>query len=359
MKVTNLVKHFRSERGSTVNAVDNVSFTVPSDNIMTLLGPSGCGKTTTLRCISGLEKPDDGEIAIGDRLIFSSKDGIYVPPEERGVGMVFQTFAIWPHMKVFDNIAFPLKIRGYSREEMRERVKKVLELVRLSGLEERPAVQLSGGQQQRVALARALVYEPSVLLLDEPLSNLDAKVRESLRRELRELLKRQKITAIYVTHDQMEALTISDMVAVMNSGKIIEVGTPTKLYREPTTRFVAEFLGSMNIMRGKMSADMRGIETSFGVIHCELPVSTKNSNEVYVCIRPEEVRVLLDHSTPRGSNTFKARVASSYFEGERTIVEADVNGLRLRAHLFNVPPLATNQEIYINLPPEKCRVLQD
>ncbi|MCS7235891.1 MAG: ABC transporter ATP-binding protein, partial [Armatimonadota bacterium] len=216
-------------RGQRVQAVDGVTLEAPEGQILTLLGPSGCGKTTTLRCLAGLERPDDGEIRFGDRVVFSRARGLFVPPEHRHIGMVFQSYAIWPHMTVFENVAYPLRVRRASPAEIRQRVYAALELVGLAALADRPAPYLSGGQQQRVALARALVYEPEVLLLDEPLSNLDAKVREQVREELRSLQRQLRITTVYVTHDQVEALSLSDVVAVMRDGRVLEVGSPRDL----------------------------------------------------------------------------------------------------------------------------------
>ena len=210
--------------GKTIKALDNVDLTIPANRIFTLLGPSGCGKTTLLRCIVGLETPDAGEISIGDEVVLSKEKNISVPPEKRGLGMVFQTYAIWPHMNVFDNVAYPLQTRNDPREEIRQRVAKTLHFVQLDGFEKRPATKLSGGQQQRVALARALVAEPKVILFDEPLSNLDAKLREETRKELRTFLAELKITAVYVTHDRIEALSLSDTIAVMRDGRIVEMG---------------------------------------------------------------------------------------------------------------------------------------
>ncbi|MCE4610738.1 MAG: ABC transporter ATP-binding protein [Desulfurococcales archaeon] len=235
----NVVKRF-----GRFTALDHVSFTVESGEIFTLLGPSGCGKTTTLRVIAGFENPDEGKV------YFDGEDVTPLKPYERGTAMVFQNYALWPHMKVYDNVAYGLKIRKLSPEEIRRRVKWALELVGLSGLEDRYPHQLSGGQQQRVALARALVVEPRVLLLDEPLSNLDAHLRLRMREELVSLQKRLGITTIYVTHDQEEALSISDRIAVMNKGKIEQVGTPEEIYNKPTTLFTATFIGRVTVIEG-------------------------------------------------------------------------------------------------------------
>jgi iron(III) transport system ATP-binding protein len=227
-------------------AVDGVDFDVPAGSLVTLLGPSGCGKTTTLRIVAGLERPDAGEVYVGGQLLTSASRSMFVPPERRRMGMVFQTYAIWPHMTVFENIAFPLREQGVPAAEIRERVTTMLESLGLTGFQDRPAPLLSGGQQQRVALGRALVGDPDVLLLDEPFSNLDARLREEMRFELKELQSRVGVTTLFVTHDQAEAMILSDRVLVMNAGRIAQDGTPRQIYESPRTRFVMDFLGQVD-----------------------------------------------------------------------------------------------------------------
>src|SRR5512139_3275122 len=266
IRITNVSKDYFSE-GKRIAALSQVDLTIPAKQIFTLLGPSGCGKTTLLRCIVGLEVPDTGEISIGDELVWSREKGISVPPEKRGLGMVFQTYAIWPHMTVFDNVGYPLQVRGAPREEVRARVARALEFVQLAGFEGRPATRLSGGQQQRMALARALVAEPRVILFDEPLSNLDAKLREETRKELRAFLEKLQITAVYVTHDRVEALSLSDAIAVMRSGRIVEIGTPRQIYFDSDQRFVADFIGRTNLIDGRVATIKAGrtlIDSSLG-----------------------------------------------------------------------------------------------
>ncbi len=233
-------------------AVDRTSLQIRRGEVFTLLGPSGCGKTTTLRLVAGLERPDGGEITLRGRLVASVPRRLFVPPNKRNLGMVFQSYAIWPHMTVFDNVAYPLRLRGEKRPVIREKVARVLDLVGLEGLEARPATLLSGGQMQRLALCRALVYEPDLLLLDEPFSNLDAKLREQMRVELKLLQRRLGITVLFVTHDQVEALSLSDRIAVMHRGRVEQVGPPRHLYERPGTAFVRDFLGQTVILKGRV-----------------------------------------------------------------------------------------------------------
>ena len=256
IEIQNLFKRFKN-----VVAINHIQLEVNKGEMLTLLGPSGCGKTTTLRCIAGLEKPDEGDIVIDGKPMLSQG---FVQPSKRGIGMVFQNYAVWPHMKVYNNIVYGLKLQRLSRQSIKEKAQKVLELVGLDGLEDRYPAQLSGGQQQRVALARALVGNPKVLLLDEPLSNLDAKLREELRFEIKSLVRRMGITSVYVTHDQAEAMVISDRIAVMDSGNVVQIGTAQEIYQKPANRFVADFIGTMNFMSGEV------IEV------------VPNTNEVYV-----------------------------------------------------------------------------
>lgn len=250
LRFNNVVKRF----GDTV-VVDDISFTVAPGEFFTLLGPSGCGKTTTLRLLAGLETPDAGEIILDGRCLAAPARGICLAPDKRHVGMMFQSYAIWPHLTVFENVAFPLRVRREPTALIKTRVLETLEIVGLGGLENRGATQLSGGQQQRVALARAIVYTPSLLLLDEPLSNLDVKLREQMRTELRALQQRLNLAVVYVTHDQAEAMSLSDRIAMFNKGRLEQVGTPTEIYERPLTRFVGDFLGRTIIVRGTMRKD--------------------------------------------------------------------------------------------------------
>ena len=289
VRASGLVKTFGS-----VLAVNDLSFEAKAGEFLTLLGPSGCGKTTTLRLVAGLERPDRGEILVGGRSLSSSDSGLFVPPERRGMGMVFQSYAIWPHMTVFENVAFPLQELRVPRAEIRERVMAMLGTVGLGELHARPAPMLSGGQQQRVALARALVSNPQVLLLDEPLSNLDARLREEMRFELREMQAKLGITSIFVTHDQAEAMTLSDRIVVMNAGRIEQEGSPEEVYHRPSTRFVMDFLGRANHLPARIAKGSDGtLVAEVEESGCALPVAGTGTwsvgQEVLLAFRPEAV----------------------------------------------------------------------
>lgn len=362
IKVDKLFKTFKTGRGD-VRAVQNVSFEVEKGSFFTLLGPSGCGKSTILRCVAGLEKPEAGEITIGDKIVYSSTKNIQVPPNKRHIGMVFQSYAIWPHMTVFENTAFPLKVerKGLSNRQIREKVLKTLETVRLQGLEDRPAPQLSGGQQQRLALARALVREADVILLDEPLSNLDAKLREAMRLELRELLRGLDITALYVTHDQVEALAMSRTVAVMNLGKIIQLAGPRDVYTKPSCKFVADFLGSLNFFDGTIAETAAPnafgkVKTAHGLISTYLPEGAKMGDKVVVSARPENIEVVRE-SPGDAINVFPGKVAVRAFLGEYVDAAISVGNDTVRVRLHPSTRLERGDNIYLRLPPETCTVL--
>ncbi|MEJ5357835.1 MAG: ABC transporter ATP-binding protein [Desulfobacterales bacterium] len=330
IRIHGVSRHFHSH-GKPIRALDGVSLDIPARSIFTLLGPSGCGKTTLLRCIVGLDAPDEGEIAIGGEIVFSRERGIFVPPEKRGLGMVFQTYAIWPHMSVFQNVAYPLEARGLPRDEIREQVRRVLAFVQLSGLENRPATRLSGGQQQRVALARALVAEPRVILFDEPLSNLDAKLREETRKELRAFLSRLHITAVYVTHDRTEALSLSDRIAVMKDGRILEVGTPREIYFQSARRFVADFIGRANLIEGRIrdrQGDLALVDSEIGPLRCAAREGLGPGSAVTVCIRPENLR-LLPPAAEEDVNRLRGTIESLLFVGEACEGEIRVGEKRL------------------------------
>jgi iron(III) transport system ATP-binding protein len=356
IEIQSLFKRFKK-----VVAVNHVTLEVAQGEMLTLLGPSGCGKTTTLRCIAGLEKPDQGDIVIDGSPMLSQG---FVPPSKRGIGMVFQNYAVWPHMKVFNNVVYGLKLQGISKEEIRQRAGQVLEMVGLQGLEERYPAQLSGGQQQRVALARALVRNPKVLLLDEPLSNLDAKLREKMRFEIKSLVRRMGITSVYVTHDQAEAMVISDRIAVMESGNVMQVGTPEEIYDRPANKFVADFIGTTNFIAGtvdRVTADTGGavLRTEFGAeMHCLTAdgEATVPGLEVNASIRPEDVEVLTESPEDR-PNVYPGTIAHKAYLGNFLYFFVDVAGTMIRVQVPHYLPQGEGEEIYLHLNPQKCMIL--
>jgi iron(III) transport system ATP-binding protein len=353
IRIRGVTKHYQAQ-GRTIKALDGVDLTIAANQIFTLLGPSGCGKTTLLRCIVGLEAPDSGEISIGGELVWSQEKGISVPPEKRGLGMVFQTYAIWPHMNVFDNVAYPLQVRGVAGDEIRERVAKTLQFVQLEGYESRPATRLSGGQQQRVALARALIAEPKVILFDEPLSNLDAKLREETRKELRDFLDRLKITAVYVTHDRVEALALSDMIAVMRAGRLVEVGTPQKIYFDADTQFVADFIGRANLVKARVRSQEPNrtiVECGLGTIACARRDFAPGA-DVTLCIRPEFIRIVPGGES--GENAVNGRVESQVFVGEAYESEIRAGTELLLARLDPDAKLRNGDAVGFRLDPAHC-----
>ena len=296
LEVSHVAKQFSIEKNKVFKALNDVSLTVAEGQIFTLLGPSGCGKSTLLRCIAGLEDPDHGAITLQSRALFSSEHKVNLSASRRQIGMVFQSYAIWPHMTVFENVAFPLRVRHVSSSEIKRRVDETLELVGLTGTGERGATQLSGGQQQRVALARAIVHTPSLLLLDEPLSNLDVKLREQMRLEIRALQTRLNLAVVYVTHDQGEALAMSDRIAVLNKGRIEQIGTPAELYERPRTRFVSDFLGQTVVVNGTMrhERELSWIDVA-GSGQVSIPPNTDSivdGAQVRVLSRPETIQLL-------------------------------------------------------------------
>jgi iron(III) transport system ATP-binding protein len=363
IQCSRLCKYFDTDRGQ-LRAVDDVSFEVEKGTFFTLLGPSGCGKSTTLRSIAGLEEPDGGEIRIDHEPVFSSTDGIAVPPNKRDIGMVFQSYAIWPHMTVFENVALPLKAsrKGFSRSQIRERVLRALATVQLDGLEDRPAPRLSGGQQQRLALARALVKEPKVMLLDEPLSNLDAKLREQMRLELGELLKRLDITTLYVTHDQIEALAMSRRIAVMHRGRIIQTGTPQEIYCRPNCKFVADFIGQCNFFNGEVKRLGQAggpalVSTPHGLFSCSLFDSAKPGTRVLVCVRPENIRLLDEPSD--ALNVLQGEVTSVAFLGEYLDCLVGIGSDEpIRLHLHPIHEVSKGEKVYLHMPSESLCAVQ-
>ena len=342
ISVSGLGKDFGGEEGR-VRAVDGISFQVPKGKLLTLLGPSGCGKTTTLRCLAGLERPDRGEIVIGDSAVVSTTRGIFIPVHKRKIGMVFQSYAIWPHMTVMENVCYPLGESKVSAPQRLERGMAALALVGLEGLENRLSPNLSGGQQQRVALARALVGEPEILLLDEPLSNLDAKLRETMRSELRALQQRLGITTVYVTHDQTEALSMSDFVCVMSLGKIVEQGTPRQLYEMPRSRFVAEFLGMTNFL----SRCPHG---------CVMPARGEPREDCFFSIRPEDIDVRQAAGAAPDA-AWRGAVTRALFMGSHTHCEIKVDDQLVKAIVHHSRPVTVGDEVFITWDPRLCSVV--
>ncbi|MBX9974497.1 ABC transporter ATP-binding protein [Cytobacillus firmus] len=345
-----------------VIAVDHLNLDIKDGEFFTFLGPSGCGKTTTLRMIAGFYYPTKGVVRFGD------KDMTRVPPEKRNTGMVFQNYALFPHMTVFENVAFGLRVRKLGSKELNIKVKDVLQKVRLEQYADRQVSQLSGGQQQRVALARALVIEPEILLLDEPLSNLDAKLRDEMRSEILRLQKDYNITTIYVTHDQAEALSMSDRIAVFNFGVCHQVGTPSEIYNEPANDFVAGFIGEINLLPVKISRiedENIFVQVQNGEGACELSVrnapfnyNQENKGNLALSIRPESIKIL--EKETEGKNIFKGMVEEVHFFGSLINVVVRVEGLKLQVNALNSGlsrNLQEGAEVWVELPEEQMRII--
>ena len=346
-----IVSHLRKQFAVGRPAVDDVSFRVAAGEIVVLLGPSGCGKTTTLRCIAGLEQPTAGTISIGGDEVAAPERGVHVPPRARNIGMVFQSYAVWPHMTVRQNVNYPLRHRKVPRDDAERKVNRVLDLVGLSEYSERPVTQLSGGQMQRVALARALVYEPRILLLDEPLSNLDAKLRLRLRDELRRIIKEAKVTALYVTHDQSEAVVLGDRIGVMENGKLMQMSAPVELYNKPENLFVANFTGVSNLIKGEIAAPGTVKLATGEVMHITAPRG-KTGDAVLVAIRPENI-LLRGNGEAADANSFPARVLEGHFHGTQTTYALETLGHRVEAiELGTVPRFSAQDTIRVVIPPD-------
>ena len=344
------------QRYGDVLAADGVSFAVAEGEFLTLLGPSGCGKSTTLSAIAGLERPTAGRIAVGGEVFFDGASGRFVPTERRNIGLVFQSYALWPHMTVRGNLAFPLKLRRVPRAKQQDLIDQALSLVEMQPYADRYPGQLSGGQQQRVALARTLVYQPKVLLLDEPLSNLDAKLRERARVWLRDLQARLGITTIYVTHDQVEALALSDRIAVMRAGKIVQLDTPKQIYEQPADPFVADFIGSSNFLRGQVQ------QATAGQVLLRLPdgqeltvlsdARLRSGEQAMVVVRPERLRVEPDRTGhPSGPNRLRARITERSYLGARWLYTLDTAGQPLRLETEQDLP---DGPVVVELPAGHC-----
>jgi iron(III) transport system ATP-binding protein len=351
------VRDLRKQFATGRPAVDGVSFHVPAGEIVVLLGPSGCGKTTTLRCIAGLEHPSAGRVSIGGRVMSSPAEGAHVPSRSRNIGMVFQSYAVWPHMTVKQNVAYPLRHRRVSRAEIDRKTAEVLELVGLAQYTDRSVVSLSGGQMQRVALARSLVYQPQLLLLDEPLSNLDAQLRLRLRDDLRRIIKQTGVTAVYVTHDQAEAVVLGDRIGVMRDGKLLQMASADEIYNRPADLFVAKFTGASNLVAGRVLA----CNGEFGIVDAGgqrltalMPATVEAGEGVRIAVRPENVRIGNDVATG-AENRFTARVAALRYQGTQTIYELAALGGRLEAlELGTRARHAVGSDVDVLLPPALC-----
>lgn len=345
--------------GRVVKAAQNITFDVPEGKLFTLLGPSGCGKTTTMRSIAGLERPTSGHVSVRGTAVYSSDKGIFVAPNKRNFGMVFQSYAIWPHMNVFQNAAFPLVVgkRKFTKQEIEEKVMRVLTVVGLESFADREATMLSGGQQQRLALARALAMEPTLLLLDEPLSNLDAKLRERMRFELKRLQRELGLTTIYVTHDQSEALALSHEIAVMGEGKIIQIGSPRDIYERPRNKFVADFVGLTNfveaVVEGPDAKDNLYVATSsLGPLSVYSGEGLRKGDAVWISVRPEDLE--LSEIRPPGANVIEGTVELKVFLGEVLDFQIKVGQRQLLARVHPSLRTAIGGTIYIRMNPEKC-----
>ncbi len=357
VEISGLDKNFGAER-----AVRNVSLAVAQGEFVTLLGPSGCGKTTTLRCIAGLERPDAGEIRIGGEIMASAERGIYLYPEHRNIGMVFQSYAVWPHMTVFDNVAYGLRVRRVSAAELTKRTTRALELVGLAELADRFATKLSGGQRQRVALARAIVYEPRVVLFDEPLSNLDAKLREQMRVELVRLQREVGITSIYVTHDQAEALVMSDRVVVMDQGTIQQIGDPRTIYAQPANTFVANFIGVANLLEGVLRGRGGGfceIEIPLGPDRAPLHVRAAGGDgavtgdRLILSLRPEDLTLHVARpDTAPGGNLFEGEVIDTVYLGNFLECRVAVGCHEVGIQIDHYERLVPGQTVFLDFLPD-------
>jgi iron(III) transport system ATP-binding protein len=329
--IENLHKHF-----GPIRAIDDVNIRVADGEFVTLLGPSGCGKSTTLGAVAGLDRPTGGRIRVGDKTYFDGDAGVFLPPEARNCGLVFQSYALWPHMTVHDNVVFPLTLRKVSAADRKRRVEEALALVEMERFQDRYPHQLSGGQQQRVALARTLVYRPEILLLDEPLSNLDAKLRDRARTWLAELRTRLGLTTIYVTHDQVEALALSDRIVVMRGGRINQIGTPQDIYEHPADGFVADFIGTTNFLTGEVTEPPRANgQTSVRLVDGQrVTIQSERrparGDKVTVGYRPEQIRLAADNETDTAGSVVAARVVSHSYVGGRWQIGLDLGGNPIR-----------------------------
>jgi len=355
LKVNNLSKSF-----GKVKAVQGVSFEAVEGKVLSLLGPSGCGKTTTLRCIAGFENPDRGDICLDDKKI------TFIPPEKRGIGMVFQSYALWPHMTVYGNLAFGLQIRKVPKDEITKKIKKVLSMVQLEGYENRYPRQMSGGQQQRIAMARALIFEPEIMLLDEPLSNLDAKLREEMRFQFTELQKSLGITAVYVTHDQAEALVLSDKVVILDKGKIVQSGSPKEIYSNPKNKFVAGFIAVTTFIDGNVDSFAEEkkkviVKTDDGLIIHGFNNSFDIGQKVSVAMRMNVIKFIQDEnkSDKNTVNIFKGKIIQSSYLGDIIDYKIKVGNWEVRTNSDAKYNFKVGEEVTFYLSPEDIIVTRE
>jgi iron(III) transport system ATP-binding protein len=342
-----------TKRYGDVAVVDHISLAIEHGHLVCLLGPSGCGKTTTLRLIAGFVEPSEGEIRVGDRLI--SSPASTVPPEHRNMSMIFQSYALWPHMNVAENIVYGLKIRKMDRVTIGKKLNAILATTQLAPLAARYPGELSGGQQQRVALARALIVEPETLLLDEPLSNLDANLREEMRFEVRRLHDAYRYTTVYVTHDQSEAMTTADLIAVMNDGKIEQAGSPEEIYDQPRSEFVARFIGASNVIKGR-GLDGAHVDFAGVALRC-VGEPIRAGVETPVSIRPHDIAISADKPA-QAENVVPATVTRQVFlGGTRDYMVEVAGGTQLRLVTGAADNIAQGSAVWITLPPERCRAL--
>jgi iron(III) transport system ATP-binding protein len=354
IRIRNLHKMYETRHGR-VEAVRGIELEVAEHEFCVLLGPSGCGKTTTLRCVAALEVPDDGEIELGGQVVYSGPQGIFVPPEKRDIGMVFQSYAVWPHMNVFQVVAYPLTDgrKRVPKDEVKDRVLRALKLVQLDHLTGRPVTDLSGGQQQRVALARALVSEPQVLLMDEPLSNLDARLRDQMRLELKKITKSVGVTTLYVTHDQAEALSLGDRVCVMQEGEILQVGVPREVYSRPRNFFVAQFVGEMNFVAGRVLGPAE-VKSALGTINCAVPPDCAVGREVTLAIRPEHLS--LGALADQNPGCVQATVISKNYLGDSALFEVEACGVNLKVKLPGDADFEVGEQASLFMSPDRWRI---
>jgi ABC-type Fe3+/spermidine/putrescine transport system ATPase subunit len=360
IEITGLEKNF-----GKVEALRGVDLSVKKGESMALLGPSGCGKTTILQCVAGLQKPDAGVIRLGDNTVYDSGRKLEVPPHRRALGLVFQSYAIWPHYNVFDNIAFPLKMRGLAVDEQRKKVSAILETMDMAGYENRPATNLSGGQQQRVALARALVYEPEVILFDEPLSNLDAKLRVRMRLEIKKLIKDLDLTAIYVTHDQEEAFAIADRITVMEKGLIAQTGTPTEIYCTPISRYVANLIGRPSFLDATVktcsldTATMCVGENNVLVDGVRVNKQLNDGEALSVVVRSEAVSLLAEGEAEGDANLLRGLILEKTYMGDHFeyIIQLDKEELVAGSPRGDIGEPGQNMLVRLN--PEQLAVLTE